>query len=283
MNPNKGPELMIQRILVALDASPHSLAALEIAVDLAARFHAELLGLYVEDINVLRLAEFPFAREIGLFSGKSRQMETQDIEGQIKAQMARARQIFDGITARASMQASFHVARGGVGTEIIEAALDADVLILGRAGWSPDTRTRLGSTARAALCQSPGLTLVVQEGTHLNMPVLVVYDGSLLAQRALAITTALLRHEDTPLTLLLLTDNIKHAQRLQAQADTWVRAQGLVASYRLLVESNVSKLAHIAQIEGCGIVVMPSNMPLLQDEALLKLLEAIKVPVLLVR
>ena len=49
-----------RRILVALDASAHSHAALAAAVALAARLHAEIEGLFVEDINLLRLAELPF-------------------------------------------------------------------------------------------------------------------------------------------------------------------------------------------------------------------------------
>ena len=62
------PVSLVRRILVAVDASHHSIAALEAAVELATRFQAELLGLYVEDINLLRLAQLPFGREVGTFS-----------------------------------------------------------------------------------------------------------------------------------------------------------------------------------------------------------------------
>ncbi|MGB7837261.1 MAG: universal stress protein, partial [Terrimicrobiaceae bacterium] len=54
----------IRRILVALDASAHSRAALEAACELALGLDAELSGLFVEDINLLRLAQLPFASEI---------------------------------------------------------------------------------------------------------------------------------------------------------------------------------------------------------------------------
>jgi nucleotide-binding universal stress UspA family protein len=64
MNP-EGRLQGFQRILVALDASPASLAALDFATELAERHQAELLGIYVEDINLLRSAEIPFTREIG--------------------------------------------------------------------------------------------------------------------------------------------------------------------------------------------------------------------------
>jgi hypothetical protein len=54
-------EFEIHRILVALDASVRSLAALEAAAELAAEWHAELLGLFVEDVELLRLAATPAA------------------------------------------------------------------------------------------------------------------------------------------------------------------------------------------------------------------------------
>jgi K+-sensing histidine kinase KdpD len=55
------PVLTIRRILVALDASPDSLAALKTAADLARRMEAELMGLFVEDIELLRMADSPYA------------------------------------------------------------------------------------------------------------------------------------------------------------------------------------------------------------------------------
>ena len=48
MNPNV--DVAIRRILVAIDGSSHSLAALDAAADLASRLRAELSGLFVEDI-----------------------------------------------------------------------------------------------------------------------------------------------------------------------------------------------------------------------------------------
>ena len=49
-------EPTIRRILVALDASPHSQAALQAASELAAALKAELVGIFVEDVNLLHLA-----------------------------------------------------------------------------------------------------------------------------------------------------------------------------------------------------------------------------------
>ena len=73
-------EIVIQRILVALDASPHSQAALDAAATLAARVSAELQGLFIEDVNLLRLAELPFAREVGSFTATHRRLDARDLE-----------------------------------------------------------------------------------------------------------------------------------------------------------------------------------------------------------
>ena len=54
----------IQRILVALDASTDSLAALDAAAKLAQCLQAELVGLFVEDVNLLYMAGLPFTREL---------------------------------------------------------------------------------------------------------------------------------------------------------------------------------------------------------------------------
>ena len=66
------PVVSIGRILVALDASPHSLNALRAAAELAAVTESELHGLYVEDLNLLRMCGLPFvARDRLLFGGRA--------------------------------------------------------------------------------------------------------------------------------------------------------------------------------------------------------------------
>jgi len=84
--------MRIQRIVIAIDASPTSLAALEATADLAARWDAEILGIFVEDTNLLRMASLPFAGEVGSHSGSFRAINTNDIKRQIKSQAERARQ-----------------------------------------------------------------------------------------------------------------------------------------------------------------------------------------------
>jgi nucleotide-binding universal stress UspA family protein len=279
----KKRELLIRRILVALDASPHSLAALEAAVDLAARLRAELSGLFVEDVNLLRLAGSPLAQEVGFFSATRRRLDAQQIEWQLRAQASRVRQALQAMAEPAEVQWSFRIARGVIASELLTAAAEVDLIILGRGGWSLTRRRRLGSTARAVLSEAPCLALILQHGAGLEMPVLVVYDGSPLAQKALAAAAALVEEEEGHLTVLILADGADTAHRLQKQAAGWLQERGVEVRYRLLTKLSVPRLAHIVQMEGRGTLVLPARSALLQDEVLLALLDEIETPVLLVR
>ena len=283
MNKREERELMIQRILVALDASPHSLAALEAAVELAGRFRAELLGLFVEDVNLLRLAELPFAQEIGFFSATRRKLDTQRMERQFRGQAARIRRALELIAERTQVDWSFRVARGVIASELLTAASEVDLIILGRGGWSLTQRRRLGSTARAILSETPCLALILRQGTYLELPMLVVYDGSPLAQKGLATAAALVQGEDGDLTVLVLADEPDMAHRLQRQAAEWLQGRGVNVRYRPLTKLSVPRLAHIVRTEGRGTLVLPVRSALLQDEVLLALLDEIEMPVLLVR
>lgn len=280
---NTERDLIIRRILVALDASPHSLAALEAAVELAARFRAELLGLFVEDVNLLRLAELPFAREVGFFSATRRRLDTVEIERQLRARARRVQRTFTVTIERREVHGSFRVTRGVITSELLAAASEADVLILGKAGWSLAGRRRLGSTARAVLSKAPSSTLILQHGTRLGLPALVVYDGSPLAQKALATAASLVEGEDGSLMVLLIADGLDRARRLQAQANELLRGRELEVRYRSLTESSIPKLTHLVRTEKTGTLVLPARSSLLQAEALVTFLDEIEVPVLLVR
>jgi nucleotide-binding universal stress UspA family protein len=276
-------DLIIQRILVALDASPHSLAALEAAAELAARFRAELLGLFVEDVNLLRLAKLPFAQEVGFFSATRRRLDARQVERQLRAQAGRSRRALTVTAGRARVPWAFRVARGVVVPELLFAASEADLLILGKAGWSLAGGKRLGSTARAVLAEAPCLAMVLQHGVRLRLPVLVVYDGSPLAQKALAMAVALIQGTGDRLTVLILAEGPAAAQRLQTQAAAWLQAQGVEARCRSLTEATVSRLAQLVRLERCGTLVLPARSSLLHHEVLLELLGEIRAPVLLVR
>ena len=276
--------LNIERVLVALDASPHSLAALEAAADLAARFQAELAGLFVEDENLLRLADLPFVSEIGLFTATRRRIDGEELTRQIRVHSRRVRRIFTVTTERAHLRWSFRVVRGTVLSEVLTAASEADVLVLGRAGWSLIQRGRLGSTVRGILPERFGLALILREGTCLGVPLAVVYDGSPVARRALIAADTLRQQadDDQPLIVLLLAEDLQKARTLQDEAASYLTGRQGETHYRSLTGASVLRLFNILQAERCGTLVLPARSSALQNSALVVLLEHLDLPVLLV-
>ena len=275
-------ETGIRRILVALDASPHSLAALQAAADLAAGLDAELLGLFVEDINLLRLAGLPFAREFGQFSVSGRTIDVDGLERQLRARAGLAQQAVARVAGRARVRWSFRVTRGSVAAEVLAAAADADLMTLGRRGWSPAGR-RLGSTARAVLAQAPSLALILEHGVRLGLPILAVYDGSPASERVLAVAVDLARLRSSKLSVLILAGRPEMTRDLRERAAAFVEDSGLEAQYRELSGPDTLRLVQVIYAEGCGLLIMGGENPFLTGDGLLGYLDEMRCPVLLVR
>lgn len=272
----------VERILVALDSSPSSLAALDAAAELATGFRAELLGLFVEDINLLRLAELSFTQEVGLFSARSRRLEIRHVERQFRSQASEARRALERIAERTQLDCTFRVARGMIVSELLTAASEADMIILGKTGWSPVSRRRLGSTARSITAQGTQLTLVLQHGVRLAQPVLAIYDGTPTAKKALLAAAQLIPEKTGPLSVLVLAAESERAESLQAEASRLLSQQNRKGRYLWQQQTNANRLAQLVEAEGYNVLVIP-NAGTLEQDTLLALLDQLENPVLLVR
>ena len=174
----------VRRILLPIDVSRDSLSALQAAFDLAARVGGEVLGLFIEDPHLLIAGSFPFAREVGSASGISRRIGKADIEHRFRAVATKARDALTEAGRRLKVSFSFRVARGDVPTEILTAATDADILVLGKAGWSLGVFRKPGSTCLAVLPRTRIPVLIVEHGTIVSPPILAVDDRSPAGRRA---------------------------------------------------------------------------------------------------
>jgi nucleotide-binding universal stress UspA family protein len=177
--------LTLRRILVALDASPYSLAALDTAVRLAANANAELLGLFVEDSALLGAAEIPLARELSYFSASSEPLSRESVELKFRAQSKQIQAALARAAERARVASSFRCVRGHVSIEISSAAGDVDLLVIGRTGWSVGRHSRIGSTALEIASGSVPVLLLPERGIPEKVHLVVYFDGSKPAERAL--------------------------------------------------------------------------------------------------
>jgi nucleotide-binding universal stress UspA family protein len=276
-------EPTMRRILVALDASRHSLAALEAASELADALKAELVGIFVEDINLLRLAGLPFARESRYLSSADRPLDSPGMERELRIQAEQLRQTLAGIAGRRQLRWSFRVVRGQVTTELLTAAQEADLLAIGRASWASTRRVRLGATAREVLAQALGPVLLLQQGHAICAPVQLVYDGSPAARRALTTAVHMASMTGDHLTVIVIADAPEVAQRLHQEIEGRLQAQQIKGDYRQLVKPSAEELAHALRSAGGGTLIIGADYSLLQGEGLPTLLDAIDCSVFLVR
>ncbi len=276
MNPSE--DRALRRILVALDTSSASLDALSAAAALAARIGAELEGLFVEDVNLLRLAGLPFAVELSLPSGAGRPMARVDMEAELRALAAQAREAMAKAAGPHRVTWSFRVVRGQVTVEVLEAAGGADLLVLGR------TARRIGpgpgTTARGAAARAPTSVLILAGGGRLVPRMHVAYDGSAAADRALGLAARLDGGPGT-LELIVPAATYSEAEKLAGKAQHrlgWTEP----VTWRWAGSARREDVARAASKMG-GVMVVGAESAFLRQEGLERMLEEARCPVLLVR
>ncbi len=215
---------MIKRILLATDGSKPALAAEKLASWLAYEAEASLEVLYVRDIRLIRMPELMDWGAISI----PMPVYHEEIE---KVLTARAEAVLERVrreTESAGVKVE-PVIRTGVPYQVIdEEARTADLVVIGRAGEaSGHEATGLGSTTERVVRTSP--TPVVVAALEPNRPqrVLLAYDGSDPATRALHIAAELAADFDLPATVLTVHDDALKAEELAAEAASYLEDHGV--------------------------------------------------------
>jgi nucleotide-binding universal stress UspA family protein len=269
----------VKRILVAVDASPQSLAALRVATSLAARLDAELIGIFVEDINLLHIASFPFTRQISISTGTIRQLDSSTVERQLRSQARWALNTMALLAKKYKIRWSFRVVRGMITAHLLAAAVEADLTIIGKTGWSG--RRLLGSTTQKMVIQAPCTSLILQKAFHIGAPVVFLFDDSQSSKRALG-SIDLITSQDTYLIVVILASDAEEARQLRQEADTYFSNKNIQPQYRWFKHVKSADLTQLIKTEGCGILVLPNKSERIPHKIILDTLNQSECAVLLV-
>jgi nucleotide-binding universal stress UspA family protein len=261
-----------RRIVVALDASTASLAALEAAAVLAAHRGAELVGVFVEDQNLFRCAGYPFACEIDAVSGEVRRFCPESLRETLTALEMEAKRALEEEARRTGLRSQFVTTQGFVREELLARAREAELLVIGRVGGGQRGRT-LGSTAQALLLGASGQVLVLREGSALKAPVGVLcWPGD--NWKALAEIAREIAHAcgDGILLLLLLSQNHLPEEPWKEKAQALASELGVRTTVRTVIGPSAVAIAGELWKDGVGAIVTSRAYAAKEKDLFLELL-----------
>lgn len=273
----------IQRILVPLDTSSTSTVLIAQATRLASQLQAELLGIFIEDINLLRLATLPFAREFAYDSVAGRKLDTQMMERSLRAQSERIRKALEQAAASTKIRPSFQVIRGNVVTELLAVVTDKDLLILGKSLQEKEFAGSIGSRTRAVIAQANCNIFIAPQEIIADHPFTVFFDGSAASQHALAMAMRFINSDKDHLLVILPAGADTAVQNLQTQAQEILAGRGIPAQFLTLADNTARHLASVLNRQNSQLLIIDARCSLWNDEERAEILARINCPVMLVR
>jgi nucleotide-binding universal stress UspA family protein len=271
----------LRRILVAMDPTSFSAAALDAAAALAARLSADLQGLFVEDPDLLALARFDVVRHVSLATGLSEPLDAERMEQELRSLARQARRQIEHAAQSCGIACSFRVVRGPGASVLAEAAADVDLVVVETTGRPLLGQVRMASVWRVLARQSPASVLMLAAGVAAAAPVIVVTDGSDSAMHALGVAMTLARRLGGPLTVLIADHDRTAMAKVERAVRDMLERAGLAARIRHVTEDDPDKLLRAVQAAGGGIVVAPRRGPLAEGESGARLLDHCPEPLLL--
>lgn len=279
--PDTGP---IRRILVALDASPPSLAALHAAVELAADLDAELRALFVEDVDLIRMASLPFTREVSRVSVSTQRFSHVGAERQLRLQARRVRQSLETATSAANVPYTLETVRGRVTSAILTASAAADLLVLGQTARAYSCRRTLGRTARQILSEADVSVTAFHQYVAFGGHVLVLYDDSGDAAAALRLAVQLSEREESfALTVLLPEGDSSPPRDLRRSLSQRLASHVPVLRFTAISRSTLLRLTDVVRNARGGVLILPKETPLIPGRRLHQLMCDAECPVILAR
>jgi len=194
--------ICVKRILIPIDSSSHSFAALQAAVFMAGHYDAVLKGVYVEDIVLLGLAEMPFPQEVGDYSAIVREISIDNLTRGISVQSKWVTTTFQKLINRSQLDGDITILRGKVIDIIMQESQDCDLLIIGKSGKNTLGKRRLGSTTNALIQRNEKSILLIEEGNQIGYPLIALYDPSPIGKLSLETARDLLGSGETLVILL---------------------------------------------------------------------------------
>lgn len=274
--------ICVKRILIPLDNSQHSFAALKAAVAMAQHYDAEIKGLFVEDINLLNLAKMPFHQEVGEYTAIIREISTDGLSRGIVVQSRWAVQSFRKLINQTDFKSDFVILRGEVSEIIQKESQKCDLIILGKSGTNIFRSVKLGSTTKMMINNHRIPLLLVEENNQLGYPMFLLYDNSPVGKISLETARDLLDPDET-LIILLNKDNPQAFSETKNQLNQWALAHQVNISIESYKTHTFRRFLRLIDGIKKGLFILPHNADLIHQAITQLCLDMISLPIMLIR
>lgn len=221
------------------------MASLEMAAGLAAHMRAQLETLFVEDVNLLRLAALPFATELDRASGEARSLDEAGIETALSSHVERLKRRLEWFSKNKQIQYNLRTVRGDYFTEAMHA--ESDILFM-------------FASNRVSMVESAdvGGTGARRSTGWGGSPVYVMYYGDRGSDVALQLAEEIARMLSAELMIMLPP---KMAGTLEKARDKIVNQLGgrINLNIRIAHSDFAATMTELGRSD-CGLLVLPKHL-----------------------
>jgi len=221
---------MIKNILIPLDGSEHSKAALDYAMWMTEKFGGTLFGQHIIDtISIEGTFFHDISGSLGFepylnFSTKMREILEE-----------RGKAILDEFAERCrakGLRSQTFLDMGIIANEICERSKIADLVVIGHRGLNEEFSTGLlGTTAESITRKCPRPVFVSTKRFKIIEKPLLAYDGSQRASAAMESAAEFCSLLQLPLTVLSVAKEEKTAEGVLQQAKSYLNSYSIEARY----------------------------------------------------
>lgn len=238
--------MRFRRIVFGLGAEPTE-PALAAALDLAQLTEAALLGLFVEERELLELAALPFAREVAMPGAPARSMDPASMQRALRARARTAEERLARRLAGRALEWRFEVVRGSTALAVLEVAGTGDLAVVSLTASARVDGDRTAALRRVREARRP--VLLVRERAAPRAPLVAVVGADAASAETVAALGRLARHYGSALAVLALPGAAQDVRAAIGRAGSDARA-------RTLADAGAAALLEAITQERPGLVVL---------------------------
>ncbi len=251
-------------IQILLENQKNQFESLLSAAALAEKMKVQLQGLFIEEDNLIRAADFPLSREVSRWSAEERQITAESVHRILRAHARCQQKELEKAANKANVACSFQVIRGERVRWIKENINTLEILFLG------------GHDLASKPFQS------LRYCSEVTPPLITVFDGSVASERAFKIAVQIAENSKKPLSMILLVNELSGEQRIKEKINLLLRNHPNIAlNVETITENHFSNASRKLQAH---MLIFPTDIEWAKDEELLgKLIQQVHCPIVLVR